>query len=202
MLTPLSTPVIQAGTPRVVMFTPPGGRFVLFRHQSKLFGVEVEGPGTVEPTLRYQWKLDGQPVSEQDLFEFQGWPVGSHEIAVTVTTSSGRSVNQRWRVEVREDEGVDPMWPARVKVETVEDTVVDTTQKQLTVTGKVRNIDERSADNIVVRITAFDQNKQPVARRWVLPTPQPLGPHQVGKFQASMPNLASIDHFRVETEYR
>lgn len=186
--------------PRLVMFTPYQTRFALYPHLSRFFGVEVEVPGTIEPALRYEWKVDGQPAAGKELFEFKNQPTGTHEVEVTTTAPSGVSLTQRWTVEVREEQASSeraPIWSPYLEVFDLENTVT-ADKKQVLVTGKIRNIDERSADNVVVWITARDEKGEPVARRLALPNPQPLAPGQVAAFRVPLANHDAATDFRVE----
>src|SRR5262249_3066456 len=72
-------------------------------------------------------------------------------------------------------------------------------QPVLTLSGKVRNIDEtRSADNVAVWVSIRDQSGKPLARHIAVPTPQPLAPDQVGAFTVLMPNITSVSGFHFE----
>jgi tetratricopeptide (TPR) repeat protein/predicted Ser/Thr protein kinase len=186
--------------PRLVMFTPHQAEFSLFPHQSRFLGVEVEVPGLVEPELNYQWKIDGRPVSGQEVIEFKNKPVGAHKIEVTVAASSGLNVIHQWTVTVRKEEGEDLNPPTLAPVLQVFD-LDNTTSKDkkiITISGKVRNLDEKSAENVLVTISAVGVDGQPVLRRLVLPSPQPLPGGETATFQFAIANHETISDFRVE----
>jgi hypothetical protein len=75
---------------------------------------------------------------------------------------------------------------------------VSPNKKTITVSGKLRNIDERSAENILVWISALDQQGQRVFRRLTLPIPQPVAPGHIAAFQTSFANEEAVVDFRVE----
>ena len=186
--------------PRLVMFTPHQAEFSLFPHQSRFFGVEVDVPGVVEPELNYQWKIDGRPVPGQEVVEFKNKPVGAHKVEVVVTASSGLSVTSQWTVMVRKEEGEDLQPPTLAPVLQVFD-LDNTTSKDkkiITISGKVRNVDEKSAENVLVTISAVGADGQPVSRRVVLPSPQPLPGGGTATFQFAIANHETISDFRVE----
>ncbi|HEV8718939.1 MAG TPA: protein kinase [Candidatus Binatia bacterium] len=186
--------------PRLVMFTPHQAEFWLFPHQSRFLGVEVDVPDLVEPELNYQWKIDGRPVSGQEVIEFKNKPVGAHKVEVTVTASSGLSVTHQWTVTVRKEEGEDLNPPTLAPVLQVFD-LDNTTSKDkkiITISGKVRNLDEKSAENVLVTISAVGADGQPVLRRLVLPSPQPLPGGETATFQFAIANHETISDFRVE----
>ncbi len=187
--------------PRLVMFTPHKSVFSLLPHQSRFFGVEVGVPGMVEPDLEYHWKVDGRPVSGQEVIEFKNRSVGIHKVEVTVSApASGMSVNHQWTVEVRPEESGDTSAPTFAPVVQVFDLDNTTSkdQKTITISGKVRNLDENSADNVLVTISALGPDGQPVYRRVVLPTPQPLAGGEVATFQLAVANRETVADFRVE----
>src|SRR5713226_3129824 len=186
--------------PRLVMFTPHQAEFSLLPHQSRFFGVEIDVPGLVEPDLSYQWKIDGRPVSGQEVIEFKNKPVGMHKIEVIVTTPSGTSVTHQWTVAVRKEEGeeLNPATLAPVLQVFDLDNTTSKDKKTITISGKVRNLDEKSAENVLVTISAVGADGQPVVRRVVLPTPQPLPGGEIATFQFAIANRETISDFRVE----
>jgi len=187
--------------PRLVMFTPHQAEFSLLPHQSRFFGVEIDVPGLIEPDLNYQWKIDGRPVSGQEVVEFKNKPVGTHKVEVTVTApSSGLSVAHQWTVAVRKEEGEDLNPPTLAPVLQVLDLDNTTSKdkKTITISGKVRNLDDKSAENVLVTISAVGADGQPVVRRLVLPTPQPLPGGEIATFQFAIANRETISDFRVE----
>jgi tetratricopeptide (TPR) repeat protein len=188
--------------PRLVMFTPHQNHLSLFLHESYFFGVQVEVPGSAEPSLRYEWTVDDQPVSTEEIFELKDQSLGKHNVAVTVTAPSGARIAQRWTVDVHgigDNEDLPPLWWPRVRVAESRNVVTSLDQRQITVSGKVLNPDERrSANNIIVDVIARDRNLRPLSRSIALPTPQPLGPGEVGTFEVAVPNLAAIADFHVE----
>jgi hypothetical protein len=184
--------------PRLVMFTPQQPQLSLYPHQSRFFAVEVEVPGTVEPTLRYEWKVDGRPVAGRELFEFKNQLPGTHEVAVTTTDPSGAAITHTWTVAVRQEPETRPSaWAPRLEIFDLE-SAVSANKEQVTVRGKVRNIDERDADNVVVWVTALNPQRQTLLRRLVLPMPQPLAPGQVTTFQVALRNHEAVTDFHVE----
>lgn len=186
--------------PRIVMFTPHKAEITLFPHQSRFFGVEVKVMGTIEPELNYQWKIDGKAVSGQEVIEFKDRPVGNHRVEVTVTTANGLSTSQRWTVVVRKEEGEDlspPSYSPTVQVFDL-DNSTSKDKKAIIITGKVRNVDDRSADNVLVTISAMGTNGQPVLSRVVLPSPQPLAGGETATFQIAIANRDTIADFRIE----
>jgi len=186
--------------PRLVMFTPHQAEFSLLPHQSRFFGVEIDVPGLVEPDLSYQWKIDSRPVSGQEVIEFKNKPVGTHKIEVTVTAPSGTSVTHQWTVAVRKEEGeeLNPATLAPVLQVFDLDNTTSKDKKTITISGKVRNLDEKSAENVLVTISAVGADGQPVVRRVVLPTPQPLAGGEIATFQFAIANRETISDFRVE----
>jgi hypothetical protein len=187
--------------PRLVMFTPHQANLSLLPHQSRFFGVDIEVPGSVEPELSYQWTIDGRPASGQEVIEFKNKPIGAHKAEVAVTAaSSGLSVDHQWTVTVRKEEGEDlnpPMLAPILQVYDLDNTT-SKDKRTITVSGKVRNLDERSADNVLVTISAVGANGQPVVRRVVLPSPQPLPGGETATFQFAIANRETISDFRVE----
>jgi hypothetical protein len=188
--------------PQLVMFTPHRDQFTLYSHQSRFFAVQVQAPDTEESFLHYIWRVDGQPVAGQEVFVFKDQPLGTHKVSVTVRTPSGMHLNQSWIVEVqKEEEGEKdqhPRWAPLLEVFDVKDPVVTLAQKQLTLIGKVRNIDERSAENIVIWISGLDEQGQSISRSIALPSPQPLAPGQIANFQVRMANHPSLSRFHIE----
>ena len=185
--------------PRIVMFTPHARRYVMSPRLSRLFSVEIEVPGATDAKLVYDWKLNGRTVSQDTSFEFKDQPVGSYELAVTVFTVSGGRASQQWTVEVRPDEnprsanGAPPLEVSDLSNTTSED------QKTVTVTGKLRNTDrDRTADNVLVSVTAVTADGKEVVRRITLPSPQPIEPGQTASFHVELPNLPEAADFRVQ----
>ncbi|MBI3798120.1 MAG: hypothetical protein HY268_14285, partial [Deltaproteobacteria bacterium] len=168
---------------------------------SRFFGVDIEVPGLVEPELSYQWKIDGRPASGQEVIEFKNKPVGTHKVEVAVTAaSSGLNVAHQWTVTVRKEEGEDLNPPTLAPVLQVFD-LDNTTSKDkkvITISGKVRNLDDKSAENVLVTISAVGADGQPVVRRVVLPSPQPLAGGETATFQFAIANRETISDFRVE----
>ncbi|MBI3795679.1 MAG: PKD domain-containing protein [Deltaproteobacteria bacterium] len=187
---------------REVMFTPHQDHCSLFLHQSRFFAVQVEVPGVAEPSLRYEWTVNGQSVPGREVFEFKDQPLGLYEILVAVTPSSGVPLQHRWTVDVHdveESDNIGPVWLPRIEIFDMKDIVTSSDQPVVIVTGKVRNLDKvRSADNVVVWVSTRDQGEKLLSRRIAVPTPQPLAPDRVGTFQVLMPNLASAAGFRYE----
>lgn len=186
--------------PRVTMYTPRAERLQLYTHLSRFFGVEVETPGMTEPPLRYAWKIDDRPASGRELLEFKDQPPGRHEVEVTVSGPSGASVSHRWIVDVQERQGLGDPWSAGPPyLDMFElDNEVSADKKQVVVRGKLRNVSDREAENVLVWISALDAHQATVSRRLVLPTPQPLSPGQVATFALPFTNRSEISDFRVE----
>ena len=186
-------------TPQLVMFTPHEAHCSLYPHISRFFGVEVTMPGTSEPDFRYEWKIDGQPVAGEVLLEFKNQPVGEHEVEVTVTSPTGASIVHRWTVQVLADEKYRPaIYPPDLEIVDLQSTV-SPDKKRVTIEGTLRNIDEeRSADNVVVWVTALDARGEATARRMTLPSPQPVAPGQAANFQVQLINRVGISDFHVE----
>ena len=185
--------------PQLIMFTPHEAQCSLYPHMSRFFGVEVEMPGTLEPDLRYEWKIDGQPVEGEELLEFKNQSVGTHEVEVTVFSPLGASIAHRWTVQVLEDEKNRPMiYSPDLEIVDLEN-VVSPDRKRITVKGKLRNSDEeRSAANVVVWVTALNAQGEAIERRMTLPSPQPLAPGEVANFQVQFANRATTSDFHVE----
>jgi len=185
-----------SAAPRIVMFTPHQEQSSLFLHQARFFGVQVAVPGLAEPSLRYEWTVNGQSVPGREVFEFKDQPIGLYDIMVVVTPSSGAPLQHRWAVDVHdveENDDIGPIWWPRVEIFDTKDIVTSANHPVLTVTGKVRNLDNaRSADNVVVWVSTRDQGGKLLSRHIALPTPQPLAPGRDGTFQVLMPNLASV----------
>jgi hypothetical protein len=185
--------------PQLVMFTPHEAHCSLYPHISRFFGVEVALPGTSEPDLHYEWKIDGRSVAGEAVMEFKNQSVGDHEVEVTVTSPLGANIVHRWTVQVLEDKGNRPsISPPDIEIVDLEN-AVSANGKQITVRGNLRNIDDgRSANNVVVWVTALSAEGEAVARRMTLPSPQPLASGQVAAFQVHFANRAAISDFRVE----
>ena len=181
------------------MFTPHENRYALYDHLSRFFGVEVEVPGVPEPELRYEWKIDGKPVEGHELLEFKNQPIGTHRVEVAVLSAAGERVTHQWTVQVRSDEADRPsIWAPRLEIVELEN-ILSKDKKVVTVTGTVRNIDEeRTADNVIVWISAVSAQGETIARRMTLPNPQPLAPGQVAPFRAQFVNHDTMSDFRVE----
>jgi hypothetical protein len=186
-------------TPRLVMFTPHEDRHVLYDHLSRFFGVEVEVPGIAEPALRYEWKVNGKPVEGRELFEFKNRSIGTHEVEVTVISPTDERISHQWTVQVRSDEADRPsIWAPRLEIVELDNTL-SKDKKVVTVSGKVRNSDEeRTADNVIVWVSAINAQGEPMTRRLVLPSPQPLAPGQVAAFQVKLLNRDTASDFHVE----
>jgi serine/threonine protein kinase len=185
--------------PQLVMFTPHENRHALYDHLSRFFGVEVEVPGVPEPELRYEWKIDGKPVDGHELLEFKNQPIGTHRVEVAVLSAAGERVTHQWTVQVRSDEADRPsIWAPRLEIVGL-DNILSKDKKVVTVTGTVRNIDEeRTADNVIVWISAVNAQGETIARRMTLPNPQPLAPGQVAPFRVQFVNHDTMSDFRVE----
>jgi hypothetical protein len=187
--------------PSIVMATPNTDRVRVLSTQGRVFAVQVETPGTTDPELRYQWRVDGRPVAGDVLFELERPAPGGHDVDVTVTTTAGETLRRRWVVEVLDAEapGLDrdlviaPMVVAR----DLDDSLTPD-RKTLRVMGTVQNLDDRGAENVVVWVLALDAGGRTVLRRPVLPAPQPLPPGETGAYEVAMPNLPEIERFKVE----
>jgi tetratricopeptide (TPR) repeat protein len=186
-------------TPQLVMFTPHENRHVLYDHLSRFFGVEVEVPGVPEPELRYEWKVNGNPVAGHELFEFKNQPIGTHRVEVAVLSVTGERVMHQWTVQVRADEADRPsIWAPRLEIVEL-DNALSKDKKIVTVSGTVRNIDEeRTADTVIVWVSAIGAQGEAIARRMTLPSPQPLAPGQVATFRLQFANHDNMSDFRVE----
>jgi hypothetical protein len=153
---------------------------------SRIFAVEVSTPGVVEPELHYEWRLDDNVVSTDEVFELKNQPPGVHAIEVTVRTASGARTTQSWTVEVRKKEEGDPdvpseRWPAK---------------EPITLSGTVRNVGKREVDSLAIWVTAVDENDRPLSRRILLvPQPQPLQPGQSARFSVQMANRSGNTRF-------
>jgi hypothetical protein len=66
------------------------------------------------------------------------------------------------------------------------------------VKGRLRNIGDREAENVIVWISALDAQQETISRRLALPTPQPLSPGRVAAFAFPFANRNEISDFRVE----
>lgn len=186
--------------PRVAMYTPYTQRVPLYSHLSRFFGVEVETPGLVEPPIQYAWKINGRPAVGRELLEFKDQPPGRHEVEVRATGPSGASVVHRWVVEVRERPGMDELafgGPPHLEMFEL-DNEVSADRKLVVVKGKLRNVSEREAENVIVWISALDAQQSVISRRLALPAPQPLAPGQAATFALSFANRSEISDFRVE----
>lgn len=184
-----------------VRITPPRERFTLYAHLSRIFAIEVETPGFVEPELRYEWSLDDNLVSTEEIFELKNQPPGVHTVEVTVRTPSGARTTQTWTVEIRKKEEGDPdvpseRWPAEVSAQ-LDDIVTDVTKKEpITLSGSVRNVGKREVDSLAIWVTAVDENDRPLSRRMLLvPQPQPLQPGQNARFSVRMANRSGNTRF-------
>ena len=189
---------------RLLMFTPHARRFSLFPHQLRFFTVQVEVPGWPEPTLQYAWQVNGQPVSDNEIFEWQDPPLGTNEIQVTVATPSGQQLTHEWTVEVRgpkKNEDIPPVWWPRTQVSGRGNiTTAESNQAAIPLSGKVRNYDaERAAENIIVEVTVLDPDGQQLARHIAIPSPQPLLPEQEGSFHLNVANRYAVARFRYRT---
>ncbi|MBM4255080.1 MAG: hypothetical protein FJ147_04195 [Deltaproteobacteria bacterium] len=185
--------------PRVVMYTPHQKRYSTYPHLSRFFGIQVDVPGDAEPTLDYEWKLDGRAVRGNSFFEFKDQPVGTHELEVTAITSSGARVAHRWTVEVRKDESDRPtIWSPQLEISDLTNTV-SADKKRVEVTGKLRNTDtERAAENVIVWVTAVNGQGEEISRRMTLPSPQPIEPGRTSTFHVQLNNRDDAVDFRVQ----
>ena len=186
--------------PRVAMYTPHKKRLQLYAHLSRFFGVEVETPGVIEPSIRYAWKIDGRPAAGRELLEFKDQPPGKHDVEVTATGSSGASVSHRWVVDVEERQGWDDegfIGPPHLEMFEL-DNEVSADRKQVVVKGKLRNVSDREAENIIVWVSALNAQQGTVSRRLVLPSPQTLAPEKITTFAVTFTNRSEISDFRVE----
>jgi serine/threonine protein kinase len=190
---------VRPPTPRLVMFTPHEKRYVLYEHLSRFFGVEVEVPGIAEPALRYEWTVNGKPVEGRELFEFKNHPIGTHQVEVVALSATGERVSHQWTVQVRSDDAERPsIWAPRLEIVEL-DNVLSKNKKFVTVLGKVRNTDEeRTADNVIVWVSALNAQGEAVTRRMTLPSPQPLAPGQTAAFQVQLVNNDTALDFHVE----
>lgn len=186
--------------PRVAMYTPHKQRVPLYSHLSRFFGVEVETPGMTEPPIQYAWKIDGRPVAGRELVEFKDQPPGVHEVEVRATGPSGASVTHRWVVEVQERPGMEKLeFSGPPHLEMFElDNEVSADKKQVVVKGKLRNVSDREAENVIVWISALNDQQAVVSRRLALPAPQTLPPGQAATFALSFVNRNEISDFRIE----
>lgn len=186
--------------PRVTMYTPHRERMRLYSHLSRFFGVAVDVPGTAEAPIRYEWKINGRSVVGQELLEFKNQKPGRHEVEVTATGPSGATANHRWSVDVQERQDTDPQGPVGPPhLEMFElDNDVSADKKQLIVKGKLRNVGDHDAENVIIWISALDAQQGTVSRRLALPSPQPLAPGQEATFQTIFSNRNEIADFRVE----
>jgi hypothetical protein len=194
-------PQVTRGEPGPIKITPPRERLTLYAHLSRIFAVEVSTPGVVEPELHYEWRLDDNVVSTDEVFELKNQPPGVHAIEVTVRTASGARTTQSWTVEVRKKEEGDPdvpseRWPAEVSAQ-MDDIVTDVTKKEpITLSGTVRNVGKREVDSLAIWVTAVDENDRPLSRRILLvPQPQPLQPGQSARFSVQMANRSGNTRF-------
>jgi hypothetical protein len=171
----------------------------LYDHLSRFFGVEVEVPGVPEPELRYEWKINGKSVEGHELLEFKNQPIGTHRVEVAVLSAAGERVTHQWTVQVRPDEADRPsIWAPLLEIVELDNTL-SKDKKVVTVTGTVRNTDEeRTADNVIVWVSAINAQEEAVARRMTLPSPQPLAPGQVASFRVQFANHDAMSDFRVE----
>lgn len=186
--------------PRVTMYTPHRERMRLYSHLSRFFGVAVDVPGTAEAPILYEWKIDGRSAAGRELLEFKNQKPGRHEVEVTATGPSGVSVGHKWVVEVQERQDTDPQGPVGPPhLEMFElDNDVSADKKQLVVKGKLRNVGDHDAENVIIWISALDAQQGTVSRRLALPSPQPLAPGQEATFQTIFSNRNEIADFRVE----
>jgi hypothetical protein len=182
------------------MYTPYSERLRLYSHLSRFFGVQVEVPGIVEPSIRYEWKIDGRPVAGHEVFEFKNQAPGRYEVEVVASGPSGASVSHRWSVEVWERQKDDTQFAGGPPYLEVFDLSNETNadKNQLVVKGKIRNVGDRDAENVIIWVSALDSQREVVSRRLVLPTPQPLSPGQSAIFQTAFSNRADIADFHIE----
>jgi hypothetical protein len=186
--------------PRVAMYTPYKEKMSLYSHLSRFFGVDVDVPGTAEAPIHYEWKIDGRSVVGQELLEFKNQKPGRHEVEVTATGPSGASIAHKWTVEVRDRQETDPQGPVGPPhLEMFElDNNISSDKKQLIVKGKLRNVGDHDAENVIIWISALDGQQGTISRRLALPSPQPLAPGQEASFQTAFSNRNEIADFRVE----
>jgi hypothetical protein len=209
-----SVVMLASSRMQLIMFTPYRSQLSLVPRQTRFFAVQVKALEAGESLLRYQWQVDGRPVSGRETYEFVHPAVGVHEVAVVVEAPSGARLSKSWTVDVREEKKAEaeanegarkpmdrwaPLYPPRVEVFDVKDSIVSVDQKQLTVTGKVRNLDADVAENVIVWVTALDSSGRAILRRLGVPKPQPLGPHEVGLFAVSMENQPAVVRFHLES---
>ena len=184
--------------------TPTPEYFSLYSHLSRIFAVEVADPGGNNQDLRYEWSVDGKPVSTKEVFELKQPPAGRHVVTVSISGSQGEQIFQRWTVEVREKKvGIDPddpseLWPANIVTE-LSNVVTDLSSQRITVTGTVRNPTKRVVDNFAVWVMALGKDQKPVSRRiLIVPQPQSLAPGETAPFSVVMENDDRITGFRVQ----
>jgi len=186
--------------PRVTMYTPHAERLQLYSHLSRFFAVEVETPGAPESPIQYAWKIDGRSTAGRELLEFKDQSPGQHEVEVTATGPSGASVTHRWVVEVQKRPDMEELefgGPPHLEMFEL-DNEVSSDKKQVVVRGRLRNVGDQEAENVVVWISALDAQQRTLSRRLALPSPQPLSSDQVATFAFAFANQSVISDFRVE----
>lgn len=192
----------KSAEPRLISFTPQQDNVALFLHQLRHFAVQVEIPGEAKPSLRYDWTVNGRPVSGQEVFEFKDQPMGKYDVTVTIAASSGAPLTHHWMVAVRgvhEEDDIGPLWSPRVEIFDTQDIVTTADVQVLALSGKVRNLDKtRSADNVAIWISIHDRNGRQLTRHIAIPTPQPLAPGAIGTFTVQIPNLTSGSDFHTK----
>jgi hypothetical protein len=188
--------------PRLISFTPQQDEVALFLHQSRYFAVQIEISEEAKSSLRYDWTVNGRPVSGREVFEFKDQPIGEYDVTVTIAAASGAPLTRRWTAAVRgvrEDDDIGPLWSPRVEIFDTQDIVTTVDVPVLTLSGKVRNLDKtRSADNVALWLSIHDRNGRQLTRHIAIPTPQPLAPGEIGTFAVRIPNLPSGSDFRFE----
>ena len=87
-----------------------------------------------EPSLRYDWTMNGRSVPGQEIFEFKDQSIGKYDIMVTVTAPSGTPLTHRWMAVVRgvqENDDIGLLWSPRVEVFGMKDIVTTADQPVL-----------------------------------------------------------------------
>jgi hypothetical protein len=109
-------------------------------------------------------------------------------------------VAHRWVVDVQERPGMDELefgGPPHLEIFEL-DNEVSADKQQVVVKGKLRNVSGHEAENVIVWISALNDQQAVVSRRLALPAPQPLAPGQMATFALSFANRSEISDFRVE----
>ncbi len=192
--------VTPPSPPRLAMYTPHQDQVTFAAHFTRFFGVEVETPGSAEPPLHYEWRIDNRFAGESELLEWKNHTPGRHTVDVTVTGASGASISHRWIVNVQEKQELDEqseVGPPRLTVAELENTI-SADKTQVVVKGRLQNVGERTVENIIAWVSALDAQQRTVSRRLALPAPQPLAPGQEAAFQTAFLNRGEIVDFHVE----